>query len=49
MYACRRAGRLYDVSAVYLELADKRTLSLGFASMKGSLTIVQTVDLGKLP
>ena len=34
---------------VYLELADKRTLSLGFASMKGSHTIERTVNLGKLP
>ena len=34
---------------IYLEFADKRTLSLGFATVKGSHTIEQTINLGKLP
>jgi hypothetical protein len=34
---------------IYVELADKRAFSLGFARIKGSQTIEKTVNLGKLP
>jgi len=34
---------------VYLEFADKRVVALGQATLKGSRSIEQTVNLGKLP
>jgi hypothetical protein len=33
---------------VYIEFADKRVMLLGHATMKGSRTIEQTTNLGKL-
>ena len=34
---------------IYIELADKRAFTLGFATIRGSQTIEKTVNLGKLP
>jgi len=33
---------------VYIEFADKRVMLLGHATMKGSRTIEQTINLGKV-